>query len=94
MEKGIRSAYIDYNIDWKYDTNLSVIKKDIEELEKLGATGVEITSASEITFYPIIQRLETDEEFQERVMALEEHKKYVKNEEIKLYNKIKTKYNL
>lgn len=73
MEKLIREFQVEYSLHWVYEVTISQIKKDIEELEKLGATHVEIDikydhyDKPNIEIKAISNRLETDEEYQQRV---------------------------
>ena len=69
MEKIIIDSRLDYCLNWEYGIEISKLKKDIEEIEKLGATHVNIDSAiiyddSYVIIDPICRRLETDEEFE------------------------------
>ena len=77
MEKRIKRFEVNYGLNWLDGVEISKIKADIEELEKLGATYVEIDIAYSYgdTYIEIIatsKRLETDEECQLRIKEEEE----------------------
>lgn len=66
------------NLDWGYGMEISEMKKEIEELEKLGAThvifepGIEWGDCPTLSTFAVCRRLETDEEFAERVKEIEQ----------------------
>ena len=94
MEKHFR---IDYPFDWEYTREISKIRKDLDALEKLGATHIHIEKESDshiisLNMYSSVKREETDEEFEER---MEEYKRFTenkKNYELKLLEELKLKY--
>lgn len=100
MNKLIKNIDILYNIDWEYMISISQLKADIEKLEELGATHVDIKAVDHnytyVTFIPICQRVETDEEYKQRKKNESARKRQNKKEEvdkeIELYNKLKEKY--
>ena len=99
MEKQIRKFEVNYRLNWLDGVEISKIKADIEELEKLGATHVEIDIASYENGYAseIIatsKRLETDEECQLRIKEEEERMERVKQLELKNLERLKAKYEL
>ena len=72
MEKQIRRFKVNFDFDWTYGVELKKLKSDIEELEKLGVTEIEIEAednwgAPSVTIEAFTKRLETDEEFKERL---------------------------
>lgn len=98
MEKIIRALPVSYSIDWAYWVPISDIKKDIEKLEKRGAThiNIEVTERywdANIEIWAEMQRLETDEEYSLRIE--EENKRKIEKEEweLKNYERLKLKYN-
>lgn len=99
MEKEKVIFKIDYELNWAYGVEISELKKDIEELEKLGAEYVQIESYSVYDF-PYVKidayatRLETDIEFDNRKNELEQKKEKEKKDDLKLIEKLKQKYNL
>ena len=97
MEKQTIRVQFNYDINWQYGTSLEEIKQNIEELEKLGATHIDITSdiaygESYIEFEPYAIREETDEEYDRRI-KIEEEKRLLqeRREKIQL-QKLKEKY--
>jgi hypothetical protein len=66
------SVPIELCLDWTYGIAISKLREDLDALEKLGATDVEINATDEwgypsISIKAFQRRLETDEEFQQRV---------------------------
>lgn len=99
MKKTTRSFDVDYHLDWSYSVTIEQIKKDIEELEKLGATRVEIGiyddhGDSYLDIKAISERVETDEEYQERVDEVKRRKEYEKHRELEELKRLKDKYGL
>lgn len=99
MEKEIIRTKIDYNLNWAYSIEINEIRKDLDILERLGATHVEIDSAviyddSYVRIDAISEHLETDEEFELRISKEKQRELENKNRELKVYEKIKEKYNL
>jgi hypothetical protein len=97
MEKQIKHIDIPYSLEWMYNGEISKIKKDIEELEKLGATHVDITTHYEYgdTFIEInacIKRLENDKEFTERQEKIKEKNCKIEQDEKNLFMYLKSKY--
>jgi hypothetical protein len=99
MGKITRNFEVNYSLEWIYGVEISQIKKDIEELEKLGATHVEI----EIEYYygdPYVEikalsnRLETDEEYQQRIDEQNKRQEEIKRRELEQLEKLKSKYGL
>ena len=71
MEKITKVEKVDNCLEWTYGVPLSQIKEDIEKLEKQGITHINIELADYygnqcISIETEIQRLETDEEIEER----------------------------
>ena len=71
MEKQEQDFEINYSLDWTDDVSIEQLKKDIEELEKLGATHVNIEpfisyDCAYVEINAICRRIETDEEFEQR----------------------------
>jgi len=99
MEKITRNFEVKYLLEWKYGVEISQIKKDIEELEKLGATRVEIDIEYEcgdsyIEIKAISNRLETDDEYQQRIDEQNKRQEYMKRIELEQLEKLKSKYGL
>jgi hypothetical protein len=98
MEKITRSFEVEYSLEWKYGVEISQIKKDIEELEKLGATHVEIDICeyddSYIGIKALSNRLETDDEYQQRIDEQNKRQERIKRRELKQLEELKSKYGL
>lgn len=104
MEKRMSHFPVPFNFEWEGETEVSKLFDDIIELKNLGATHVYINleynndAHPSIDFTAISQKLETDEEFQERVKREAEMqniiKEKIKTMEIEQYYRIKEKYNL
>lgn len=72
MEKQIRDFKINYSLNWTFDVEIKKMKEDLEALEKIGATHIEIEPYNEynccyVSIDVISRRLETDEEYKQRV---------------------------
>lgn len=88
---------IDYMLDWEYSVNISEIKKDIEELEKLGATSINIQieydyGEASLEIKAVSLRQETDEEYKQRIDAENENQKKIEKRELEQLNRLKEKY--
>ena len=99
MEKEIRVFEVNYLLDWDYRVEISKLRADLDAIEALGATHVEIESSimydcAEITIEPISERLETDEEFKARVDEVEKRQSEIKMRELEQLEKLKSKYGL
>lgn len=99
MEKEIRVFEVDYSLDWEYSVEISKIRADLDAIEALGATHVEINSSTRydcdyVTIKPVSEHLETDEEFKARVKEVEQRQSEIKMRELELLEKLKSKYGL
>lgn len=99
MEKIIRNFPIEYSFDWSGENEISKLKAEIAELENLGVTHIfiDVEDSDEVAFKAKAPRLETDEEYEERInleMRQKKIKENIKKMEIELYYRIKEKYNL
>ena len=98
MKKTIKTE-VYYNLNWTYGVPLSQIKKDIEELEKLGVTYIEIETYdnygfASITITPFQEKEETDEEYKLRLEKEKEQKEYIKTRELEQLAVLSKKYNI
>lgn len=83
--------------DWTYGVSISKLKEDLAELEKLGATEIEIEPYEEyggayVNINALAIRLETDEEFNIRVEKENKRKQDIKDRELAELNRLKSKY--
>tara|TARA_R110002012_G_scaffold154093_2_gene314332 strand:+ start:1050 stop:1349 length:300 start_codon:yes stop_codon:yes gene_type:complete len=97
MEKQERDFKIEYSLDWIYGIKISRIKKDIEELEKLGATHIDIEhggsyDCSYVEIDAVCRRIETDEEFEKRKKEVEARQEHDTRRELEQLAKLKLKY--
>ena len=99
MQKQERDFKLDYLLDWTYAVEISKFKSDIAELEKLGATHVEIEhginhDCSYVEIDAICRRIETNEEFEQRKKEVEAHQEKNKQRELSQLQELKLKYGL
>jgi 2-methylisocitrate lyase-like PEP mutase family enzyme len=97
MEKQERDFKIEYLLDWTYGIEILHLKKDIEELEKLGATHIYIEHGvsydfSYVEIDAICRRIETDEEFEQRKKEVEARQERNKQRELRQLEELKSKY--
>jgi len=97
MENIVRKFNIDYPLDWTYGIEIKKIREDLDAIEKLGATHVEIEHGSnydcsyvEIDAYA--ERIETDEEFNVRVAEDNRRREENRRKELEQLEKLKLKY--
>ena len=79
-------------LEWYGEVTIESLKKDIAELEKLGATSVEIESDAYIYVYAFFYRHETDEEFARRIEQYEKSKLRKLEDERAEYERLKQKF--
>jgi hypothetical protein len=90
---------VSFNFDWTYGVELSKLKKDIEELEKLGVTEVSIEAydyygSTTIDIKATKERLETDLEASKRILDQEVIAKREKELALERIERIKIKYDI
>ena len=88
---------IDYPFDWEFGTKIEDVKDDIEKMEDLGATHIEIEMFEKwgdtyIKFIAYKRRFETDEEEQKRELNELMLKEAKEKEEFELYKKLHQKF--
>jgi len=99
MKKKFRIFDVKYNLNWIYSVSIEQIKKDLIALEKMGATHISIEPYEtfgevDVHIEAEARRLETDEEYNERILEEQKRELIHKQYEIRTFNKIKAKYNL
>lgn len=99
MEKQEQDFKLNYSLDWTYGVSIEQLKKDIEELEKLGATHVNIEhgisyDCSYVEIDAICRRIETDEEFEQRKKEVEARQEQFRQQELRQLAELKAKYGL
>lgn len=99
MEKIEGHFDVRYSIDWENNNSIAQIRADLDELEKLGATHITFdtyisyeSANLEIKAYSV--RLETDEEYKERIEAQNKKLEEIKQKELQQLQKLKEKYGL
>jgi len=95
MDKQVIRENIGYNFDWSDSNSIESIREDLDNLEKRGATHVEI-EVYEHSLYcqAYSERPETDTEQAERLRIEQERSERQKERDLKQYEIIKSKYNL
>lgn len=99
MKKEIKKFEINYNFSWLEDVKIEDIKKDLHELEKIGATHLRIQSRTEydssyVEINAIVERIETDDEFNVRVSVENIRQEEIKKRELAQLEKLKVKYKI
>lgn len=98
MKKIIKTVDTGYYFDWEYAIPISKIREDIDEMEKRGVTHVNIelsqyyTDCYSISMRAEIHRLETDEEYEERIMCEAYKLKTNEARELAEYERLKKKF--
>jgi hypothetical protein len=90
---------ISFNFDWTYGVELTKIKKDIEELEKLGVTHLDIEAyesygCASIEIEAINERFETDLEVAKRISDQEEMVQIGKQNALAQIERLKREHNI
>jgi hypothetical protein len=99
MEKEIRKFPVDYRFQWDDEAPISEIRKDLDTLEKLGATEIDMY-VYYVDDYPVVRmeafssRLETDEECSARTASEKVRLEEVKQLELAKMYAIKEKYGI
>lgn len=99
MKKIMKRSQIDFYISWAHGIEISKIRKDLDALEALGATHVNIEVNSyydshSISIEAFEERLETDEEFTLRMAQIAERDNLIKERELAELERLQAKYNL
>lgn len=99
MEKQVKQFDVKFNFDWGYGVEISKIRADLDELEKLGATHIEIEAnvfydSATLNIEAKCERLETDEEFKKRINEIKQREAITKQRELNELNRLKQKYEM
>lgn len=95
MEKQIIRENIGYRFDWEDSNSIESIREDLDNLEKRGATHIEIeVYEHSLHCQAYTERHETDQEQAERIRIEQERAERQKERDLKQYEIIKSKYNL
>ncbi len=97
MEKQIVRIEVPFNIDWSYGVTIEQIRKDLDELEKLGVKEIDIEpdegwGSLSVKIEAFYEREETDEEFQKRVAKEKRQQEEQKRRELQELERLKSKY--
>ena len=97
MEKQERDFKINYQLNWEYGIDISKLRDDLDAVEKLGATHIYIEhgisyDCSFVEIDAIARRMETDEEFEERVRRITQIQEQQKRRELQELERLKSKY--
>jgi hypothetical protein len=96
-EKQLRKFEVNYSVNWTYGIEISKLKEDINELEKLGANYIDIEAYDDygnayVSITAFNQRLETDEEFSFRIAETNKRNEEIKRRELEQLERLKEKY--
>lgn len=97
MKKIERNFEIKFDFDWAWGIEISKLKEDLAELERLGATHVDIEAnvcydSATLDIEAYCRRVETDEECKERISKENRRKDEQKRRELEQLEKLKAKY--
>ena len=99
MEKQVRRFKVDFDFNWTGGVKIKKLKEDLETLEKLGVTEIEIDAENNLEFPYVttkafIDRIETDEEYNARVAKENQRQEDIKRRELEQFEKLKSKYGM
>lgn len=97
MEKKTIRVNLPYLLDWTYGVSIEKIREDLNEIEKLGATEINIEpykadGSSGVDIDAVAERLGTDKEFEVRKNKMKNHLDRILEAELKTYEKLKLKF--
>jgi len=97
MTKKTIMVNVVFPFEWAYGVTLEKIKEDIIKLEKLGVTEIDIEADDNwgspcVNINAFVHRLETDSEFEIRLMKENEQEEKLKEWELKQLESLKSKY--
>lgn len=88
---------LDYPLNWTYGVSIEQIRMDLDAVEKLGATVIDIEAGSSygdpyVSIAAYINRMETKEEAAARRKLEREAKKQREESELRQLERLKQKY--
>lgn len=92
------SEPVHYYLDWSYSVTIEKMKDDLERLEELGATSIEISidygydDDPSLSIQASRQRLETDDEYNRRIKIEEERLEEAKKRDLAQLEYLQKKY--
>jgi hypothetical protein len=96
-EKIIKQFPVNYDLQWTYGVSIADIRRDLDIIEAMGATHVDIESYESYGSVTIninvkAEREETDEEFRERLESEERNRKRREEQELAQLETLMAKY--
>ena len=87
MKKQNRRFKVDFHFDWTYGVEIKKLREDLDALEELGVTTVEIEAeesygSASVIIEAFINRMETDEECKVRIDAENKRQEELKQREL------------
>ncbi len=97
MKKQTKKFEVPFNFDWTYGVTIEKLRKDLDELEKLGVEEIDIHveefwGCASVAIEAFIEREETDEEFEERTNKEKQDQEEIKRKELQQLEQLKLKY--
>ena len=97
MNKIERRFNIEYDFEWEWGVEISKIRADLDALEKLGATHIEVEGGESydcpyVKIEGYVDRIETDEEYLQRTGEQEAREEEHKRRELDQLERLKKKY--
>ena len=97
MKKQVKRFEVPFIFDWTYGVTIEKLRKDLDELEKLGVKEIDIKTAenwgsTSVTINAFIEREETDEEFEKRVNEEKQWQEEIKRRDLQQLEQLKSKY--
>ena len=94
LEKPIK---LNYYLDWTYGVEIEQIREDLDAIEKLGATHIDLDYGESwgcpyLNIKAYYTRLETDEEYEMRMRETKAKEDLEKQRELNLLENLKKKY--
>lgn len=95
MEKQVKRFEVPFNFDWTYGVTIEKLRKDLDDLEKLGVKEIDIEAeenwgSASVTIEAFIEREETDEEFEKRVNEEKQRQEEIKRRELQQLEQLKS----
>lgn len=97
MKKQVRIFEVKFDFEWGYGVEISKIREDLDVLEKLGATHVDIEAdvsdgCAYVLFDGYVNREETDEEYLKRTTEELDRENRTKQRDLAELKRLKDKY--
>jgi hypothetical protein len=97
MKKQLRRFKVDFDFNWTYGVDIKKLREDLDRLEKLGVTSIEIEAyenygCASITIEAFTERMETDEECKARINNEKKRQDEITQRELAQLETLKKKY--